>query len=170
MRNVFSSHRKVAQVWASQTQSEGSASRVFFEAGTIYSYGKHFPIARILKDGKTCLFTTKGYSNSTSKHIGHTRWAAHEANLNVIYCYDIQDTEASLKHWEANIREIISQLGNKRNRDVAGRIESIRNYVLELEAYCKLFNIILDFEFATLVAFVKGTKETELVNKIRQVA
>lgn len=66
MRKVFSSHSEVAEVWARQNHESGRAGNIFFEGGTIYSYGHHFPIACI--EGNVCLFTTRSYSNSTGKH------------------------------------------------------------------------------------------------------
>ena len=68
MRKVFSSHAEVAKVWARRSQVEGRAGNIYFRGATIYSYGHHFPIARI--EGNTCLFTTRSYSNSTAKHKG----------------------------------------------------------------------------------------------------
>lgn len=74
MRRVFSSHREVAHVWAQQKQREGEASHMFFENDTIYSYGRHFPIARFV-NFDTVLFTTHRYSVSTAKHISRTHSA-----------------------------------------------------------------------------------------------
>lgn len=80
MRYNLGSHAQTAHVWAQGEQSEGHASdkRMFFENKTIYSYGRHFPIARHVQtlQGETAvLFTTDRYSVSTSKHIGLVRQA-----------------------------------------------------------------------------------------------
>lgn len=80
MRKVLGSHAQTAHVWAQNNQSEGrsSDSRMFFERGTIYSYGRHFAIASHVKDIKgnaAVLFTTDSYSPSTGKHISLTRGA-----------------------------------------------------------------------------------------------
>lgn len=61
-------HEEVAFLWARQEQERAEGSNMFFEGDTIYSYGRHFPIARIV-DGLNCvLFTTHDYSVSTSTH------------------------------------------------------------------------------------------------------
>jgi hypothetical protein len=69
----------VAHLWAHQTQ--GSArnphGNFYFEGNTIYSYGSHFPIARHV-DKNTILFTTCGYSPTTSGHISCVRSALPE--------------------------------------------------------------------------------------------
>lgn len=72
MKTVFSGS-ELAHVWASQNQIEGKASNFYFYDKTIYSYGRHFPIASIF--GDTVLFTKKSYSNSTGKHIIRARRA-----------------------------------------------------------------------------------------------
>jgi hypothetical protein len=88
MKKVISSHSEVAHVWASRTQDEGKANRMFFRGDTIYSYGTHFPIAKFhtTPDGKTVvLFTYDKYSISTSKHISHVHQAIN--HLERVYCY-----------------------------------------------------------------------------------
>jgi hypothetical protein len=74
MRHVFGSHREVAHVWANDWRDtgHGSGKNVFFDGPTIYSYGRHFPIASFVtaRDGsEVVLFTTRRYSVSTAKHI-----------------------------------------------------------------------------------------------------
>jgi hypothetical protein len=75
VRTVFGSHAMLAHAWAQNDLPHGRSSdnRMRFDAGTIYSYGAHFPIARFIDkrtdDGKTIvLFTGAGYSSSTGKH------------------------------------------------------------------------------------------------------
>lgn len=49
-KRVFSSHSQLAHVWAQQTQPGGRASdnRMFFDGKTIFSYGRHWPIAHFI--------------------------------------------------------------------------------------------------------------------------
>lgn len=78
MKQIFGSHSEVAHVWASRSQESGEASRVFFDGDTIYSYGRHFPIARFQKmpnGQEVVLFNADDYSMSTIKHKGHVRHA-----------------------------------------------------------------------------------------------
>lgn len=72
-------HISICHEWAHQSgrnnQARGYA--MFYEGDTIYSHGYHFPIARLYtaryEDNATpqdvVLFTHRGYSSSTSKHI-----------------------------------------------------------------------------------------------------
>lgn len=78
MKKVFSSHSMVAHMWAQQSQSEGRGPRMFFDGPTIYSHGRHFPIASFVRNdkGEQCvLFNDASYSASTSQHQRHTQQA-----------------------------------------------------------------------------------------------
>lgn len=74
MKRVFSNHAEVCHVWAQQKQSEGKASRIFFEGPSIYSYGRHFEMARFI-DANTVFITSRRYSVSTAKHLSMVRGA-----------------------------------------------------------------------------------------------
>lgn len=74
MKRVFSNHSEVCHVWAQQGQSEGRASRIFFEGPSIYSYGRHFEMARFV-DANTVFITSRRYSVSTAKHLSMVRGA-----------------------------------------------------------------------------------------------
>lgn len=70
---------EVARLFATREQSEARSGNghFFFNGPTIYSYGRHFPIARHVEHGgqKAVLFTTQGFSNSTAVMMGQTRAA-----------------------------------------------------------------------------------------------
>lgn len=77
MRTVYTNH-ELPHVWAHQTQQVGRGNHFFFDGPTIYSYGGHFPIATHVKNRRgdaAVLFTTRGYSTSTAKHLSYTRFA-----------------------------------------------------------------------------------------------
>lgn len=74
MKRVFRNHDEVCHVWAQQTQSQGRAGNIFFEGKSIYSYGRHFEMARFVDD-ETVFITTRGYSVSTARHLSLVRRA-----------------------------------------------------------------------------------------------
>jgi hypothetical protein len=88
MKKVVSSEM-VAHLWANQSQDEARNARntLYFKGDTIYSYGGHFPIARHVetKKGKVILFTDRGYSITTSKHIAYVRHAI-SSDVEVLNC------------------------------------------------------------------------------------
>jgi hypothetical protein len=80
---MANSNSQVAHVWAQQRKESMSGSNFYFEGPTIFSYGRHFPIAKFIerKGKKAVLFTTRGYSPSTSKHISYHARALNGLNL-----------------------------------------------------------------------------------------
>lgn len=74
MRQVVNKEM-VAHLWAHQTQNHArnSGGNFYFDGGDIYSYGSHFRCGSVVenKNGqKAYLITTRGYSNTTAKHMG----------------------------------------------------------------------------------------------------
>jgi len=109
MKKVVSSH-DVAHLFNAQTQETATTpNRNFYFSGkTIYSYGSHFCIAKFV-DYNTLLFTERGYSNTTSKHISITRSAT--SNRDKIYCaYPDRSHEANFDYWTYNAENIAQSL------------------------------------------------------------
>jgi hypothetical protein len=77
LKTVFANHDACAHVWASQTQYEGRSGPMFFRDASIFSYGSHFEIARIVEHRgvKVALFNRARYSNTTAKHQSAARRA-----------------------------------------------------------------------------------------------
>jgi hypothetical protein len=117
MRKILRSHDEVAHYWANQVQEEGEASRMFFRDKTIYSYGHRFPIAKHY-DNDLILFTARGYSPSTGKHIGKVRYAI-PANKVILYCYnpenpkDEQNLSSAIADIEYNLKKAIKARSRK---------------------------------------------------------
>jgi len=67
MKTVFTNDQ-LAHVWANQSQAHGRNANgsLYFSGDTIYSYGPHYPLARIYKG--FALVNSTGYSVTTAKH------------------------------------------------------------------------------------------------------
>jgi len=107
----------VAHLWANQSQAvaRNSGGSFFFEGPTIYSYGSHFPIARIVEHNgrKVVLFTSRGYSMTTSRHIAEARSACR--HLDRVTVYDPRDTPAgSLARLDGEVDELVRRVPEKR--------------------------------------------------------
>lgn len=79
MRTIVRSH-EVPHLWAHKAQPSAynSTRNFYFEGDTIYSYGRHFPIARHVTNKRKqagILFTTDHYGITTSGHVGSVRHA-----------------------------------------------------------------------------------------------
>lgn len=170
MKHVVS-ESQVAHLWANQLQHHARVQRnnFYFDGATIYSYGRHFPIATI--DGNFVLFTLRDYSNTTTGH----KWSAKSAvsHKEIIYCYVVPtnpegirnfkkeakgDTylhEKNLNHWKGIINEKFQELGNKRNRDIQGRVNTIQIAIGQLNKYIQYFGLkIKDTELKKLLKLV----------------
>lgn len=72
----------IAEAFA-QGATRGKGNNMFIDGDTIYSYGRHFPMATRGADG-TIYMTTKKYSVSTAKHLSYLRQALAQSGLNVV--------------------------------------------------------------------------------------
>ncbi len=83
----------VARLWVKQTQEHArNPNRSFyFHGDTIYSYGRHFPIARHVerKGREAILFTTQGCSKTTARHKQDVLYAC--SHLMVFKVYDVKN-------------------------------------------------------------------------------
>ena len=143
MKTVFSSHNEVAHIWASQSQAEGRAGNIFFENGVIYSYGRHFPVARFVPEcGGIVLFTSLGYSSSTCIHKNIIRAAIPDSYL-VIYCDDvIRPPSHNLDIWEKSVLRMRADFAQSTRKISAGNIAvAIYELASKALAYCEALKI-----------------------------
>ena len=134
MRKKLANNQEVAHYWANKVQSEGEAYSMFFYDETIYSYGKHFAIAKHY-DNNLILFTNRGYSVSTSKHISYTRQAI-PYGANILYCYnpenpkDEENLTDAISVIEYNLTKAIK--ARQRKQEYLNEAENTYNQLLEL--------------------------------------
>jgi hypothetical protein len=134
MKKVFASHSELAHVWAQNNQEEGRASRMFFEHGKLFSYGRHFCIARILDSG-VVVFGTHDYSSSTSKHQSEALHAVKHRRK--VYCHDPDRTAADNREFtEKCIRFRLNEAKTSRRVLPATRV----GHKLEAARLAKQFN------------------------------
>lgn len=67
---MYISKYEVAHYWAHQLKKYARSGNMYFYGDTIYSYGDHFPMAKVItyKGKKAYVVNSDRYSNSTSKH------------------------------------------------------------------------------------------------------
>lgn len=105
----MANHREVAHAWAHQTGKHRKGFNMFYEGETIYSYGYHFPIARLVEHkGRTIvLFNGASYSHSTSKHKGYVRGAIPHA-LEVFTVDDLSRYDLpTVRDWTAKLNKAV---------------------------------------------------------------
>ena len=152
MKKVFTDISTIAHLWANQLQDEArNSGNFYFNGSTIYSYGGHFPIAKhIEKDGeRAVLFTTRGYSNTTARHISVTRQAA--SHLNVIKCYNPNTThEENFNRWKIDAELVAAKLPKaKKPEKYLNELEYINS---QANKYAQFFGLELPAILTTILS------------------
>lgn len=100
IKRVFSNSSQVVHLWANQSQDATRCANVFFEGRSIYSYGYHYELGRLVEINgqQVALINSTGYSVTTSKHISQARLATtHLYQLEVDHSFDI---DKALINWQ----------------------------------------------------------------------
>lgn len=182
MKTVFDKST-VAHYWANQRQLNGrvAGNNFYFDGRTIYSYGRHFPIAVISqKDSRVVLFTTASYSNTTAKHIYETRSAC--SHKTIIYCNnpysaDQGNHSENISDFEQIAKNIASCLPKSKKPEkylsqIAEQKEMLMKYVeffkIKPSAYKHLHYIHIVTKDGAIVAAEKDAKQLAKEQKARE--
>lgn len=161
MKTVFSPS-ELPHVFARQSQEEGrtSSRNFFFERNVIYSYGYHFPIAKILDSG-IVLFTNRGYSNTTAKHIAAVRSALNHKDKIYVNNPTASVTD-NLRAFSNDLKAQFDIIENTRKRphtrDAAKA--DVDHIIKTATAYCVAMNTTLDKQIKLLA---KGVSAEQLI-------
>lgn len=152
MKKVFNDISQVAHLWANQLQDEArNSGNFYFNGSTIYSYGGHFPIAKHieLNGQKAVLFTTRGYSNTTAKHIAVVRQAA--SHLNVIKCNNPNATHGeNFNSWKIDAELVAAKLPKaKKPEKYLNELEYINS---QANKYAQFFGLELPAILTTILS------------------
>lgn len=77
MKTVFQNASDCIHAYAQRPNDPtayGRSGNVYFEGGSLYSYGRHYELAKWI-DNETVLIDNRGYSTTTAKHIGKAQHA-----------------------------------------------------------------------------------------------
>lgn len=179
-------HSQAAQVahnWAHKFEGkykkDSEAGSLYYSGDTIYSYGSHFPIAKHVKNKKgieAVIFTTKGYSNTTAKHLNVVRGAV--THLNVIYCPEVASGSYSQDQyvhnqnftvWADKIKGIAANLPKAKKPFLY--IEGIESVLEEMKKYADFFGCKPSKElakfFKTPIEGFKKMAEKAAIQKLK---
>lgn len=128
-KQVFET-REIPHLWAHQTQDEARnhGGNLYFRGDTIYSYGSHFPIARIVEfKGRKCVFfVNHGYSHTTNKHISFTRSAVPNYPVFHVDC-PVDRPQDAWKQIKENVKRSFARFKLAKNR--ANVLNGYRDYL-----------------------------------------
>jgi hypothetical protein len=144
-------NRMIAHLWAHQSQHEArNGNRSFFFAGdTIYSYGGHFPIARIVKNGRggvAALFNPGSYSTTTSCHQSIARDASRHLShftvpsLGEKWGGGKPGHADNVRHYRDRIQEAAEVLARARTHK-DWRARALQDLVAEANSYATFFGL-----------------------------
>jgi hypothetical protein len=166
MKNVFS-NSELAHVYANQSQPTGTNSNrsFYFEDKTIFSYGRHFPIAKIITNQQgveVMLFTFRTYSNTTSKQISIVRSATRQYNK--IYCFNPNYShEANFIEW-VNLAEMEAFKLRKAKKPEIYLNELSRLYN-EVNAYAYYFGLEIPLTLQAILSIKDKKENLEYMSK-----
>jgi hypothetical protein len=86
MKTVFQTIPDCIHVYFQFTQNTGRCGNVFFDGNTLYSYGRHFELAKLVNG--TLFVNTQSYSNSTSKHQNYCLRSINNDRVNKVVRLD----------------------------------------------------------------------------------
>jgi hypothetical protein len=164
MRRTLRNHQEVAHFWANEVQAEGTSGNMFFEDKTIYSYGRHFAIAKHYFSNLV-LFTNRDYSVSTSQHCSHVG-SALPYDKEILYCNnpswpaDPENLSSAIREIEYNLKKAIK--ARQRKLDYMNTAESVYNQLIELKTTFKIKGWkIPKYDFSIPEEVMKTIKERE---------
>lgn len=157
MKHVFSSAYDVAHLWAHQLQSDARCSntQLYFEGTTIYSYGSHFPVGKIVENKrgeKAYLFNPDFYSLTTSHHQEVVRGAipCDALQIRVSGCVSpIYDKKKGHMSYYNNaispvvykLYELMELIGKQKRARVNSYTSEILNCVTEIYQWVKFWDL-----------------------------
>ena len=137
-------NKQVAHIWAHQNKEYAKGSNFYFEGDTIYSYGRHFPIAKHC--GNYILMTTQRYSSSTSRHISYVRQAA--SHLPIINVENVDKTSSEIiEGLKKMAQKLIEEaLASKTELGKCLKLSAAECVEIDLVTFCRLIG---DVPYAT---------------------
>lgn len=168
MKTIYSSS-EIANLWLRGDINSASTSgrNFYFNGDSIYSYGPHFMIARksTNKNGDTAiLLTTRGYSNTTAKHIANVTDAVMYSGINVIKCaYPNENGHMeNFNDWRSHLIEVVSGLSRSRKPEIYWKeIDKLRYYI---NSYCDFFELEIP-DFLKELFSVKSKEDAKALHK-----
>jgi hypothetical protein len=163
MKRRFNDQQSCAHAWAHQLCDEGHASNFFFEGRTIYSYGRHFPIAFL--QGSYVFFTLKKYSATTSCHKSIVLSAV--SHKEIIYVEYVPESTEQLRDdafHKKNINHWVTSLTSSfREYEVSPRKKSLAAAIQNDIDLLKRFLEALEIEPDALLQELLTSPSLELI-------
>jgi len=161
-------NKQVAHLWANQSRESASGSHFFFEGDTIYSYGRHFPIARHHEG--IILFTSKDYSITTTSHKSYVRQACCHLTSFTVSDVTRKPCVADLKEYAAEIEKLSTLVA--RARDPQWKLSELETLIREANSFAEIFGFKRRFAMPdeTTLATLREKSKLAAQKKAKQTA
>lgn len=151
MKKVVDKHT-VAHLFANQTQNEARTptGNFYFYNDTLYSYGSHFAIAKHING--SVLFTTRGYSVTTSQQISIARFALSHKTL--ICCNNPSDSiTGNMNSFLKEVENVFSNVQNAKQQRTKIKAFSELAYITDkVNEFATFFNLNVQTNYPKLYA------------------
>lgn len=157
-------NQQLPHVWYYQEKESGKGSHMFFEGKTIYSYGRHFPIACLHND--VVLFTTDTYSMTTQRHISLVRRAI-PSFAQIIYCKHPDEASngyhtKNIESYKRQLESIKRDLGKARKKQP--HLQNLASTYNKLAAYSTYFQLDIS-EFNEIQTLINSPEAVQLLTQ-----
>jgi len=159
---------QVAHLWANQSRPSGKGSNFYFTGDTIYSYGPHFPIARLYKN--IVLFTNRDYSVTTCKHKRLARRAADHKTIFYVNDPTRNPSRADIKSYKERISKLAESAS--RARDPKWKLLQLQSTIEEANLFCEEFGFKTRFSMPdeSMLATLRERCKIAAARKAKQTA
>jgi hypothetical protein len=167
---VYKNFTEMSHEWATNPDRNIRCGNGYVEDRIIYSYGRHFPVAKIVdqKDGtKLVYMTLDTYSSTTAGHISDAKGAvSHLPKLYMVRIprgmVGIYDHEQNIKYWVNKIQSLLGKI--EKARDWKSIYLNDARYQIErIEQYIGHFKIKLDKDTKKVIKDAQDSKWDEHV-------
>jgi hypothetical protein len=162
---VYKNYSEMSHEWATNPDRNIRCGNGFVEDKVIYSYERHFPVAKIVEDkggNKIVYMTLDTYSSTTAGHIRDTESAV--SHLKKLYMLHVPrsapsnyDHERNIGYWVGKIKEDLGKIDKAREWK-SGYLSSPRGRITQIEKYIEHFKIKLDKETKKVIKDAQDTK------------
>lgn len=141
---------QVAHAWAAQSKESGKGSNLFFSGTKIYSYGHHYLAARFTEarcnGARVVLVNSRGYSNTTQRHLSLIRGALRGLNVKTFDVPDLGEPlnhDANLAHFRAEYDAAVRNASTSR-KYASLHLERAESFATTAYEYCSAFTLTHD--------------------------
>lgn len=136
---------QVAHVWANETKPQGNGSNFYFRGPTLYSYGPHFVVGRIVRNRKgkrAYILNSSRYSMSTGRHQSYAARAIATGEIEFSVANPAGDHDTNRADYKARIAASLANVPGARSaRTLRDAIDTASSLANEYNRYSAFYSL-----------------------------